>query len=152
MKNQKDLESQQDKPEIVDEAVDKLKKLPLHQQEQAIAKLEMYSGPIPHPDILKKYDDIDPGAAKLIIDNGVEESKHRRKMEIDAMEYSQKDVKRRDWMGFVLGILGILIGAFLIWLGHTVTGSIFSGVSLVMLVGLFLGKSENDNQDNEKSE
>ena len=41
----------------------------------------MQSGPIPRPDILKKYNDLDPGAAKKIINNGVQESVHRRKME-----------------------------------------------------------------------
>ncbi|MCI1699483.1 DUF2335 domain-containing protein [Liquorilactobacillus nagelii] len=144
MKDQGDLESQQKKPKIVDEAVERVKQLPPEQKAQAIEKLEMYSGPIPHPDILKKYDDIDPGAAKLIIENGVDESKHRRKMESDSLEYARRDNKRRDYMGFSIGLVGMGIGGLLIWLNHTVTGTIFSGVSLVMLVSLFLGKSNND--------
>ncbi len=80
----------------VDDVVERVTKLPPHEQEQAIEKLEMYSGPIPHPDILKKHDDIDPGVAKLIIENGVEESKHRRSMENQALAFAQKDRKRRD--------------------------------------------------------
>ena len=51
----------------VDEVIDSVKKLPREEQEMAISKLEMYSGPIPHPDILKKYDELDPGAAKLLL-------------------------------------------------------------------------------------
>lgn len=51
-----------------------LKMLPPAQQQMAMAKLEMYSGPIPHPDILKQYDEINPGAAQLIIKNGVKNS------------------------------------------------------------------------------
>ncbi|GET07675.1 hypothetical protein SY111_02990 [Ligilactobacillus agilis] len=126
----------------VDKVIDSVKKLPREEQEMAISKLEMYSGPIPHPDILKKYDELDPGAAKLIIENGVKESEHRRKLELQAMSYTAKDSKRREWMGFTLGIIIISVGALLIYLGHTITGTLLSGISAVSLVGLFVGSSE----------
>ena len=126
----------------VDKVIDSVKKLPREEQEMAISILEMYSGPIPHPDILKKYDELDPGAAKLIIENGVKESEHRRKLELQAMNYTAKDSKRREWMGFTLGVIIISVGALLIYLGHTITGTLLSGISAVSLVGLFVGSGE----------
>ena len=98
----------------------------------------MQSGPIPRPDILKKYNDLDPGAAKKIINNGVQKSVHRRKMESKSLNISNSKEKRRDFMGFSIGILIILIGGLLIYTGHLITGSIFSGVSAVGLIGEFL--------------
>lgn len=52
----------------------------------------MYSGPIPAPHFLKEYDEMDPGAAKQIIDNGVEESHHRRQMESRILDMNKKKV------------------------------------------------------------
>ncbi|WP_160993144.1 DUF2335 domain-containing protein [Ligilactobacillus salivarius] len=136
----------------VDEVIDSVKKLPREDQEMAISKLEMYSGPIPHPDILKKYDELDPGAAKLIIENGVKESEHRRKLEVQAMNYTAKDSKRREWMGFFLGIIIILVGALLIYLGHTITGTVLSGISAVSLVSLFVGNSSEEDKSEKKED
>lgn len=155
MNEEKDTKLQQNddlgESSEIDEAVDSVKKLPPHQQQRVIAKLEMHSGPIPQPDILKQYDEIDPGAAKQIIDNGVEESIHRRKMETDMLIATKKDRRRRDWMGFVIGIIALGTGAFLIYMDHVVTGTIFSGVSVLGLVSLFLANdSPNDSSGNDK--
>lgn len=126
--------------QLVSEVVQNIGKLPQDQQQLAIAKLEMYSGPIPHPDILSQYEKIDPGAAKLIIDNGVEESRHRRELESQSLEYTRRDRRRRDWMGFVIALVIIGIGAFLIEMGHVVSGSLLSGASALGIVGLFLNQ------------
>jgi len=131
----------------VDSAVDSVKRLPPKEQEKAIAKLEMHSGPIPHPDILERYDKLDPGAAKLIIENGVKESEHRRKLESEAMRYTAKDAARRDWMGFIIGIIIISVGGLLIYTGHTITGTVLSGVSAIGLVGLFVGNRSDENNN-----
>jgi uncharacterized membrane protein len=65
------------------EVIEAVKKsdIPEPKKEEVIATMEMYNGPIPHPDILAGFDKLDKGAAKKIIDNGIAESLHRRKME-----------------------------------------------------------------------
>lgn len=139
----------------VDKVVDHVKRLPRNEQHQVMQKLEMFSGPIPAPHILKQYDEMDPGAAKQIIDNGVEESHHRRQMESKMLEMSRKRKIRRDWMGFVIGIISIFVGAFLIYKDHYVVGTIFSGISILGLVSQFLGddstSSSSSEQEKEKN-
>lgn len=135
-----------EKQQNIDNVIDHVKRLPRDEQHQVMQKLEMFSGPIPAPHILKQYDEMDPGAAKQIIDNGVEESKHRRQMEIEMLEISKKRGIRRDWMGFGIGIISIFVGAFLIYKDHYVVGTIFSGISILGLVGQFLG-NETDVDD-----
>lgn len=132
----------------VDEIVNNVKRLPEDQQQQTMAKLEMHSGPIPDPETLREYDSIYPGAAKEIIDNGVEESRHRRDLEDSMFSATKGDRHRRDWMAFFLGILGMLVGAFLIYMDHYIVGTIFSGVSLIGLVGLFLDNNNNNDDEN----
>ena len=134
----------------VDKVVDHVKRLPRNEQHQVMQKLEMFSGPIPAPHILKQYDEMDPGAAKQIIDNGVEESHHRRQMESKMLEMSRKRKIRRDWMGFVIGITSILVGAFLIYKDHYAVGTIFSGISILGLVGQFLGDDSTSNSSSEQ--
>lgn len=133
----------------VENAVNHVRRLPQEQQNQVIQKLEMYSGPIPSPHILKEYDEMDPGAAKQIIDNGVEESHHRRQMESRMLDMNRKRGIRRDWMGFTIGFIAILVGAFLIYKDHYVVGTIFSGISILGLVGQFL--NDDDSNDSSKN-
>ncbi|WP_338231407.1 DUF2335 domain-containing protein [Companilactobacillus muriivasis] len=121
----------------VDETVSHIERLAPKQKEQVISKLEMYSGPIPHPDILKKYDEMYHGAAREIIDNGVQESVHRRSMESSYLSQNVKRKRRRDWMGFTIGIVVLFLGFYLIYLGHTIVGTIFSSGFGVTLVAVF---------------
>lgn len=44
---------------------------------QAEVREEVYSGPLPHPEHLKKYDEVYPGAAKIIIETFVKQYSHR---------------------------------------------------------------------------
>lgn len=62
------------------EVLDQVSKLPLSDKDKnsIMATLEMYSGPIPHPKILAGYQALYPDAAQKIIENGLEESRHRR--------------------------------------------------------------------------
>lgn len=53
-------------------------------------------------------------------------------------------------MGFTIGFIAILIGAFLIYKDHYVVGTTFSGISILGLVGQFL--NDDDSNDNSKTE
>lgn len=95
-------------------------------------QMEMYSGPIPHPDILRKYDDVVPGAADRIINLVEREASHRH--ECDNLRIK---TERRD------SLLGIIFAAFLCIV------SIVAGVLIALkvsgtagtVVGGFLGAS-----------
>lgn len=144
-----DSSSPQVKADVA-EIIQKVDKLDHEEKHAVMQTLEMYSGPIPHPEILAQYDKIDPGAAKLIIENGVKESEHRRSLERNSLTYTRNDRRRHDWMGFAIGVLGIAAGAWLIHEGHTVVGTALSGGTIVVLVGMFLGDSSNGSKDEAK--
>ena len=134
------------------EIIDKVEKMPPEQKEQAMLTLEMHYGPIPHPEILKKYDELDPGAAKLIIENGVNESVHRRDMEKRLLEKKINDKKRGQYLGFLIGLVVIVAGTYLIYANHPITGTLLSGTSLLGLVGSFLSSGSNDRNDEKSDE
>lgn len=115
--------------------LDKLENLPSEDQEKIIATMEMYSGPIPHPAILEGYEKLCPGAAKEIIENGVQESQHRRKLE------TKRQARRGHLAWFTLGSLVLvtillLVGSFvLIMNNHRIIGTVFGAGGFLVFLG-----------------
>lgn len=117
------------------EIIDKLENMPKDEKDDVIATLEMYSGPIPHPKILEAYQKLYPDAAKKIIENGLEESSHRRTLETAR----QKRRGRLAWatlISLVVIILVFIVLSFLLIMnGHKIIGSIFAGTSFLVFIG-----------------
>ncbi|WP_395345560.1 DUF2335 domain-containing protein [Levilactobacillus parabrevis] len=115
--------------------LDKLENLPSEDQEKIIATMEMYSGPIPHPAILEGYEKLYPGAAKEIIENGVQESQHRRKLETKR----QARWGRLAWFtlgSLVLVTILLLVGSFvLIMNNHRIIGTVFGAGGFLVFLG-----------------
>ncbi len=49
-------------------------------------KTEMFSGPLPHPDILQRFNDIVPGAAERILKMAEGQFEHRTALEKKVIE------------------------------------------------------------------
>jgi uncharacterized membrane protein len=83
---------------------------------------EFFEGPIPHPTILRQYEQIFSGAAERILSMAEKQSQHRQKIESDIVNSDIANERRG--MNYSLFItLGLmLIGAFLIYLNHDVAG------------------------------
>ena len=52
-----------------------------------VARLEMFSGPMPPPQHLERYNSIVPGAGRIILDMAVKEQRHRHSMNRLEMVY-----------------------------------------------------------------
>lgn len=118
------LQENSEKTEFnTDDVIDVVRKMPEEQQQETMISLEMHYGPIPHHEILKEYDDMSNGAAKLIIENGVAESTHRRSMERASLNKQINDKKRSQYLGFTISVIVICLGFVLIMYNHAVTGT-----------------------------
>ncbi|CAM3019921.1 DUF2335 domain-containing protein [Staphylococcus argensis] len=113
------------------------------ENQEMIATLEMYNGPIPHPKVLEGYDKLDPGSAKRIINNGIEESKHRRKMEVITLKHITRSFYFRFILAFILAILFGLGSFYLVLNNHPIIGSTFVGATLISIVIIFTGEILN---------
>lgn len=142
--NKKDNSQNEVNPDLDNILKDNGEKLSKQEKKKLVVmKQEVLKGPLPHPNILKGYEEIDPGSAHKIIESGLAESKDRRDLQNRTFEAIKEESKRRDWMGYSIGVLIIAIGALLVYTGHAVYGSIFSGVSAIAMVSLFLGQSND---------
>lgn len=132
--------------------IDAVQRMPENERQETMVSLEMHYGPIPHPTILKAYDDMAEGSAKLIIENGVAESKHRREMEKAILRKEVNDKKRGHYLGFLIGSLVIVLGFWLIMNDHTIAGSALTGITVLGLVGSFTGGSDSRSNSDENQE
>lgn len=78
---------------------------------------ELYSGPLPHPDMLKEYNEVLPGAAERILAMAESQISHRQQMEKEEVRVSSRD-----------SLLGI-IGGFVL-----TAGCMGSGVAIAFAV------------------
>lgn len=118
----------------------------IHQSQQSvITHAEMtYSGPLPHPKHLEKYEDVCPGAADRIIAMAEGQAKHRQSMEYFVIKANGRNSTLGVIIGGVVAVLAIGCGTHIIESGYEISGYITMFGSLSTLVGVFVyGKRAN---------
>lgn len=123
---------------------------PQVKQVQMAAKAAIFSGPLPPPNLLQGYDDIQPGFAERIVRMAEGEADHRRQQEQKALDadikLSDKDFTERrlgQGLAFTIVIILAVLGAYLAINGKELTGSVFGGPAIVSIVGAFLNKKKS---------
>ena len=114
--------------------------------------MQAFSGPLPHPEILKKFDEVVPGAAERIIKMAEEQSSHRKELEKRVID---SDISRSKWgqiLGFTIAIVGLIVAAFVAIYGNAIAGGIIGVGTLASLVGVFMyGSTTRSKEREEKS-
>jgi len=87
--------------------------------------------------MLQAYEEITPGAAKLILENFDRQARHRQNLEARHQEHSQ----RRSWGGLVVGtIMGIgslILAGYMAYLGQPFSGLATFITAVAALCGTF---------------
>lgn len=103
-----------------------------------VRQSQTFSGPLPHPEILKKFDEVVPGAAERIIKMAEDQSAHRKDLEKKVIE---SDIARSKWgqvLGFLIAIIGLGVSALVSVYGNAIAGGIIGIGTLASLVGVFM--------------
>lgn len=133
----------------------------------ACIRREEFAGPLPHPSILKQYDEIQPGFAQEILKMVIDEQGHRHNMEsmliesqtslysgkVEVLKTSIKLKTRLQIFGFVSTFFLLVIGAICIFHYKNV-GSI---APFILAIGsfcwtMFYGKKKADEEDSDEEE
>lgn len=96
------------------------------------ARAFSYRGPVPPPEWMERYERIVPGSAKQMMDDAHAESLHRRQNETKEVDATIGNASRGQWMGFAIGMTGILGGLGMAFFGVSLGG----GVALTGLAAL----------------
>lgn len=100
--------------------------------------MAFHSGPIPPAEEMERYEACIQGGAERIFAMAEAQSATRLKLETAIVKTNNALLVRGQIFGFILGLVGILAGATVIWGGQSVAGTLLAGTSLCSLVGLFL--------------
>lgn len=117
-----------------------------------VEKSEMFSGPIPHPEIIERYEKIYQGAAKLIFEDWDRQVKHRHSLEKSVVYTDNIKSILGVVFGFILELGAIGGGIYSVIVTKLITFGLFTViVGMGMLITTFI-TSRKKNKTEEKKE
>lgn len=118
-----------------------------------VIRSEVFSGPIPPPEALARYEEIQSGAADRIIKMAEKQQDHRMSLEKKAIGGQIDQSKRGQIFGFIAILLCIGVAIFFAAsFDMTTFAASFLSITMVVLVGLFVtGKNIMKKDLKEKS-
>jgi len=108
-----------------------------------------YSGPLPPPEVLRKFEEILPGSAERIFNQFEEQSSHRRGLEAKVVKAGIISQHFGSVSGLLIGLLGVGGGIWLTQEGKSIAGLTALIGTLAGLASTYLYKRKQ--QDDERS-
>jgi uncharacterized membrane protein len=103
-----------------------------------IRRAEHFSGPIPPPEILERYNTVYPGAAQIILEAFKVQGDHRRSLETMVVKQGKRDSLLGLVFAFILGLATVTGSVICIIYDHQIAGTLLGGAGLTSLVGTFV--------------
>ena len=115
-------------------------------------KMDAFSGPLPPPQILEGYEKILKGSADRIIRMAENQASHRQAMETCIIKAEITDTKLGMTYAFIIMLLTVGCGTFLIYANHPVTGltAIIGGVGAIVANFILGRRDESKSKSKEK--
>jgi uncharacterized membrane protein len=101
-------------------------------------EMTSFSGPWPHPAIVKGYEELNPGAAAEFIDFANREQAHRHEMDKGRLETSRTLAVRGQVFALVVALVAMGIGGACLLTGRNVYGFVLLLTPLAVLLGVFI--------------
>ena len=109
-----------------------------------------YAGPLPHPDILRGFEEVVPGSAERIVKQFEQQSSHRRSMEATVISSGAFSQRLGTASALLIGLVGVAGGLWLTHEGRSVVGLTSFLGTLAGLIGTYLYQRKQ--QDREREE
>lgn len=118
----------------------------------AVAQSVSFSGPLPHPAILARYNDAIPDGASRIMTMAENQSVHRERIELMVVEGNVKSQQRGTNYAFILCLVALIGGFALLFTGKSAEGWVSIIGSLSAVAGVFIyGRHKQSKERVEKS-
>jgi len=124
---------------------------------KAVMTAQSFEGPLPTPAMLREYDEISPGLANKIFDMAKAEQDHRHRLDFERQGADDRQRVRISChyalgqiSGLLIGLSGILGGAYLVHEGKDLTGFGVFLTSVATLVGVYIFQRKTAKAKNSK--
>jgi uncharacterized membrane protein len=112
-----------------------------------------FSGPLPHPALLAKYNEVVTNGAERIMAMAERQSIHRESLEAQVVAENVASQKRGSIFAFIICLIGLLGGFTLIAVGKSPYGLASIISSLAALAGVFVyGKYQQRKERQDKAD
>lgn len=111
-----------------------------------------YSGPIPHPILLKEFNEVIPDGANRIMVMAETQAEHRQKLESKMIEANNRDSLLGVIFGGSIGLLAVGGSIFLIAIDKSIAGLAVMFSALATLVAVYFKGNKKDKQELEENE
>lgn len=99
---------------------------------------EITSGPLPHPTLLRGYDEIIPNGAERIMKMAETEQANRLSRQEQSLKSNIKSRNRGQIMAFTLALLILGIFVLMVFTGNSTSAYVILGTGCLSIIGLFL--------------
>lgn len=111
----------------------------------AMTVMKAHSGPLPDPETLERYSVLIPNGAERIMQMAEKQQNHRMGLESRVIDSQLRQSNTGQILAFVIGLAALGAGAFCIYSGHELGGSVIGGGGIVGLVTAFIkGRSAQE--------
>ena len=97
-----------------------------------------YSGPLPHPEILERYEKAVPGSAERILAQFESQSLHRQEIELRVVKSDTFAQIFGLICGFILGLIALGGGLVIVYMGKSIAGLAAFFFALASFVGVYI--------------
>lgn len=119
---------------------------------QTLTREITFAGPLPPPGLLAKYNEVVPNGAERIFAMAERQSAHRESMEAQVVTGNLARQREGAWFAFILALLVIGGGIFLLYNGRNVAGLVAILSPLAVLAGVFVyAKRDQRKERDEKA-
>jgi uncharacterized membrane protein len=112
-----------------------------------VSRQYSFSGPIPPPEVLEKYNQALPGAAERILSMAEQQSHHRQSIETKVIDSNIFVQKLGPFLGFIVAMTAVVGGIVLILKGKDGYGLASIIAPLAGLAGVFLYGKQQQRKD-----
>lgn len=119
-------------------------------KDKAVLVSQSFSGPLPPPEILGRYEEVVPGSAERIIKMAEGQFSHRTELERKVIDSDIQITKNGQRFGFLIALAGLIVAAVVSIYGKQWAGSVIGGGTLATLVGVFVYGSRARNKERDQ--
>ncbi|MDE2818588.1 MAG: DUF2335 domain-containing protein [Chloroflexota bacterium] len=114
---------------------------------EIVLQVEHYSGIIPHPSIVGRWERIMPGSAERILSLSEKHQEHRMDVEHTMFGVFAKREQLGMWFYFIIALVMIVGGTFIILSGHSTAGLVALAAPIATLAGSFIYNHHSARQE-----